>query len=65
MRFSRWSTVKTVYVFDIAQTDGEPLPEPPEWRSPEKYPEIETMLIANALSLHIKVDIEDMSATGA
>jgi len=55
---------KTVYVFDIAQTDGEPLPEPPEWKSPEKYPKLETMLIDYAHSLHIKVDIEDMSATG-
>jgi hypothetical protein len=56
---------KTVYVFDIAQTDGEPLPESPEWISPEKYPELETMLIDYASSLHINVNIEDMSATGA
>jgi len=27
---------KVVYVFDISQTDGEPLPEPPNWKSPEK-----------------------------
>ena len=27
---------KVVYVFDISQTDGEPLPEPPDWKSPEK-----------------------------
>jgi antirestriction protein ArdC len=27
---------KTVYVFDISQTDGEPLPEPPNWKSPEQ-----------------------------
>jgi len=25
----------TVYVFDISQTDGEPLPEQPDWKSPE------------------------------
>ena len=56
---------KTVYVFDIAQTDGDPLPEAPEWISPEKYPELETMLINYARSLHIKVDFEDLSATGA
>jgi hypothetical protein len=27
---------KTVYVYDVSQTDGEPLPEPPNWKSPEK-----------------------------
>ena len=27
---------KVVYVFDISQTDGEPLPEPPDWKKPEK-----------------------------
>ena len=26
---------KIVYVFDISQTDGEPLPEPPDWKKPE------------------------------
>ncbi|MHB8132897.1 MAG: ArdC-like ssDNA-binding domain-containing protein [Anaerolineaceae bacterium] len=56
---------KTVYVFDIAQTEGEPLPETPEWKSPEKYPELEDMLINYARSLKIKVEIEDLSASGA
>ena len=27
---------RVVYVFDISQTEGEPLPEPPNWKSPEK-----------------------------
>ena len=27
---------KVVYVFDISQTDGEPLPDPPDWKKPEK-----------------------------
>jgi hypothetical protein len=27
---------KTVYVFDVAQTEGDPLPQPPEWISPEQ-----------------------------
>jgi hypothetical protein len=27
---------KVVRVFDVSQTDGEPLPEPPNWKSPEK-----------------------------
>ena len=31
---------KVVYLFDISQTEGEPLPEPPEWKSPEKHQEL-------------------------
>lgn len=27
---------KVVFVFDISQTEGEPLPPPPDWKSPEK-----------------------------
>lgn len=56
---------KTVYVFDVSQTDGEPLPEQPNWKSPEKYPELEDMLINYAKSLNIKVDIKDLSEMGA
>jgi len=26
---------KVVYVFDISQTEGEPLPDPPDWTSPD------------------------------
>jgi len=55
---------KTVYVFDVSQTDGEPLPDAPEWKSQEKYPEIEDMLIRYAKSLNINVDIEDLSSHG-
>ena len=36
---------KVVYVFDVAQTDGEPLPPPPEWKSPEKNNELNCRLI--------------------
>lgn len=56
---------KTVYVFDVSQTDGEELPEPPEWKSIEKNPELEDMLIRYAKSLNINVDIQDLSAMGA
>lgn len=31
---------KTVFVFDLSQTDGNPLPEPPNWKSPEKNTEL-------------------------
>lgn len=27
---------RVVYVFDVAQTDGEPLPPPPYWKSPAR-----------------------------
>lgn len=55
---------KTVYVFDISQTDGEPLPDAPEWKSQEKYPELEDMFIQYAKSINVTVDIEDLSAKG-
>lgn len=55
---------KTVYVFDISQTEGEPLPEAPEWKSQEKSPELEDMLIQFASSLNIKVEIKDLSKEG-
>ena len=46
---------KTAYVFDVSQTDGDPLPEPPDWTSPEKHAELQTRLLALAASLDIKV----------
>jgi len=55
---------KTVYVFDISQTDGEPLPDAPEWKSIEKSPELEDMLINYARSLNIQVDVKDLSEHG-
>lgn len=47
---------KTTYVFDVSQTDGEPLPEPPEWRSRERLLFLENALIdfANTLGLTIE-----------
>jgi hypothetical protein len=35
---------RVVYVFDISQTDGEDLPEPPEWKSPERNDELHRLL---------------------
>jgi len=52
---------KVVYVFDISQTDGEDPPEPPQWHSPEKLPELEQKLMTYAAQLGIKVDIEKIS----
>ena len=44
-----------VYVFDIQQTDGKPLPEPPKWTSPEKNAEIQQKLIQFATEKEIRV----------
>lgn len=46
---------RTVYVFDVAQTDGEPLPEI-EWFDQVKVAEIERKLIAWAASQGITVE---------
>jgi antirestriction protein ArdC len=49
---------KVVYVFDVSQTDGEPLPEPPNWKSPEKNAELQNSLIRFANSKGIVVQIK-------
>ena len=46
---------KVVYVFDVSQTDGEPLTEPPEWKSPEKNAELNRKLTEFAISHNIVV----------
>ena len=46
---------KVVYVFDVAQTDGEPLPESPNWKSPEKNHQLNQRLIQYAKSQGISV----------
>jgi len=46
---------KVVYVFDVSQTDGEPLPEPPEWKSPQKNAELNRKLTGFAISHNIVV----------
>lgn len=47
---------KVVYVYDISQTDGEPLPEPPNWKSPEKNKELEERLVQFANKRGIQVN---------
>ena len=46
------------YVFDVSQTDGETLPEQPNWKSPEKNQELQTKLMNFAETNGIKVTIE-------
>lgn len=49
---------KVVYVFDISQTDGEPLPEPPDWKSPEKNAELQECLVRFAERKGIQVQVK-------
>ena len=51
---------KVVYVFDVAQTDGDPLPEPPDWKSPEKNLELNECLIQFANTKGITVSFTSL-----
>lgn len=55
---------KVVYVFDISQTDGEDLPDAPEWKSPERNKELHRKLIEFAISNKIIVT-EKLQTNGA
>jgi len=58
-------TFTTVYVFDISQTEGDPLPDELDWREKEKDPEVEKGLTAFAESRGIQVEIVDEMPSGA
>ena len=49
---------KVVYVFDISQTDGEPIPEPPNWKSPEQNAVLQERLIRYAEQQGITVKVK-------
>jgi len=51
---------KIVYVFDISQTEGEPLPAPPDWKSPRKNAELQERLLRFAASRGILVEVEPL-----
>lgn len=51
---------KVVFVFDVSQTDGEPLPEPPDWKSPEKNLELNELLIQFANRQGISVIFKNL-----
>ncbi len=51
---------KTVYVFDISQTDGEPIPEPPNWKSPEQNALLTERLMDFAVSRGIRVQVKEL-----
>ena len=46
---------KVVHVFDVSQTAGDPLPELPDWKSPEKNAELQEKLMHFAQSKGIQV----------
>ena len=50
---------KVVYVFDISQTEGEPMPETPNWKSPEQnlilFNKLVTFAESRGISVAIKV----------
>jgi len=51
---------RVVHVFDFAQTDGQPLPEPPNWKSPEKNLELQMKLFDFAEQNGIQVTIKEL-----
>lgn len=51
---------KTVHVFDISQTSGEPLPPKPDWKSPQKNEELNRKLIHFAESQGISVAFKNL-----
>ena len=51
---------KTVHVFDVSQTDGEPLPATPEWKTLVRNNELQAKLTAFAESKSIPVVTEEI-----
>jgi hypothetical protein len=49
---------KVVYVYDISQTDGESLPDVPEWKSPEKNAELLIRLTRFAQDQGIQIQMK-------
>jgi len=52
---------KTVYVFDVSQTDGDPLPPIPKWKSTEKNEELNQRLIQFARGHGISVAFKNLN----
>jgi hypothetical protein len=51
---------KVVYIYDVSQTEGEDLPEPPNWKSPEQNAVLSTRLVEFANQHGISVEIKDL-----
>lgn len=56
---------RVVNVFDISQTDGEDLPDAPNWVSPGKNEKLESKLLQFAVDNQIKVEITEDLPDGA
>jgi len=54
------SGFRIVYVFDVSQTVGDPLPPVPDWKSPEKSAELNEKLISFAESKGVTVTFKDL-----
>ena len=52
---------KVVYVFDVSQTEGKLLPEPPDWKSPEQNAVLTELLIKFAEIKGINVTVKELS----
>ena len=50
---------RVVYVFDVEQTEGDPLPEEPDWHDHEKDAALEDALMTFAKSKGIQVEISE------
>ena len=51
---------KVVYVFDVSQTEGEPLPETPQWKSLARDEELSEKLLIFAAQKGIAVSVEKL-----
>ena len=51
---------RSVYVFDVSQTDGKPLPEPPDWKSPEQNQKLFDRLVEFAKTKGISVSVKKL-----
>lgn len=52
---------RVVYVFDASQTAGEPLPEPPNWKSPEQNMLLTERLSQYAERIGITVTVQELA----
>ena len=52
---------KVVYIFDVSQTDGKPLPEPPDWKSLEQNAILTDKLIQLAEKKNIKISVKELA----
>jgi len=52
---------KVCFVFDVSQTDGEPLPEPPDWKKDENNVILNERLLQFAKEHNIQVSVKELN----